>query len=443
MKLNQIAANSISLIDDLYFSKPQRAVQVDNCMKTAVVSNTLSGPGWGSGHVSLVLDDFTPAGNISCNSLSQSGTGFDFINANSGTFWKGNTMDDHQRGMALRNFGVIGAQGTPTSASDNRWITPANWTGARSSLYCDASSDAANSKLFIKQTSDFVPQNITSANFPFSYTVFGNISPATGTYVCNYSEVSGGWDSYPKNFGVPYSEDYDSEGGVFAAQMTLYKYLRENLDVLDSVAELAAFYNEGMPGTNVETLADAQELLLSGDIINGCDLIENMIADHNVDQTCKSFYELYCTFANKEWTINDSTDLRSLAELCYSEDGPCVQQAKALYAALYDGLYVVSVCDASEARKKAPTNEEPKHFKSQSPISLQPNPSTGEFIISGLISERIIVHISDLSGRQIREYVIVPHEGNGAIRVDTESGMYVVTIIDDESILIEKVVIQK
>jgi hypothetical protein len=150
-----VSANSLYIEDDMTFSQPAKGYGIfvtNNVDNFSARNNTLEANPWHSGAVnpsiSLVYCENNfggPSPVIECNKVRGSQMGFEFVGSNSGTVWEGNEMCEHWAGMALRNNGVIGQQGSPTAGMGNFWSSggtcpPWGQAQAQYQTYCENSN---------------------------------------------------------------------------------------------------------------------------------------------------------------------------------------------------------------------------------------------------------------------------------------------------------------
>jgi hypothetical protein len=128
-----VQGNSIYIEDDYTFGNPAFGYGIAALRNTgnlAIQSNTLEAQNSIlNTSVSLVYCNRTSgtgSPRVFCNFTRNSYYGFQFDDSNPGTDWQGNAMCTHYAGMALTNNGVIGTQGSPTSAIENWWMPSPN-----------------------------------------------------------------------------------------------------------------------------------------------------------------------------------------------------------------------------------------------------------------------------------------------------------------------------
>lgn len=453
-----VAGNEIVLKEQAAMPADQRGIALSNCTVTTVRNNTVSAETMTHTTVNLLRSAYNSAPSIRCNQARTGYRGFVFENANPGTFWRGNTMNDLQGGMVLTSSALIGTQGATLNPSDNQWLG-SNWNSTSYGLLTESGSNAGSSILYVKSSGAYDPNNANLANvpYPFSYAFPGNVVPTTGTYVCaNTSGVGGGWDSYPRNIAVPIEDGEYTPGQFFTARSGLFRYLQSNSWVRDSVPELADFY-DSMSGSEEEALFEVEGLLYEGNFTAARGIMGDIEPDpaNNVALNCKEFYRLYADYLESVYdgavySGSDSTDLYDLAHLCPGKEGACIYQARALYELLYPGrVNYLDGCDEEGSRPASGSNDENQRngllLSQINEMILYPNPAKEElFILNPNEEEALSVTIKDMCNRIIFTGIVLIHEHLGKTDLDLVNGIYLVTIVNEKNISVtRKLVVAK
>lgn len=176
-----VNGNLISLVDDVMLTAQQFGIE---CQQKPtglfVMSNTLTATGTNNTLIDLVYCRANSGAIINCNQLSNSYNAFRFESPNPMTTWKGNTMQNHARGLHLFMNGTIGTQGSPGNPSGNQWLgawmAPTNYQ-----TYATASTPGA-SILYVSPGPITNPVVHGSAGGP-PYNA-GNIPVTAGAFNC-------------------------------------------------------------------------------------------------------------------------------------------------------------------------------------------------------------------------------------------------------------------
>jgi hypothetical protein len=240
-----VVGNSIYVIDNFVHGNPDPGVGIwlkNSTDQKTIASNTLHGQSsvwpnktslvWCENNQGNTLQSYP---RVFCNYTYESNYGFEFDGDNSTALWEGNKMCKHYAGLALVNNGVIGMQGSSTSASDNYWeyappCDPWATPAAFWETFCD-NSDPMLSPLWVwaptvppvpagywPTSNGFVgPPPASAYNFPASiFTVnahnMSNIDcylsqypPVPGWRNSNITDVGFGQEQIDENIGITIS----------------------------------------------------------------------------------------------------------------------------------------------------------------------------------------------------------------------------------------------
>lgn len=431
---NRIEDNTIILQEDNMSTNSQAGVYVvNNSGSNVISSNTLSGIYTGATATSNSLVTLVHSGNntqyyiakspsVSCNDLSNAYRGFNFNSANHGAAWMGNTMDNLARGMVLSGGGVIGPQGAPNNPSDNQW-TGGAFTGTLNGTYVDGSSDAGFSKLWVKNTGNYVPQNAGFVSMNLSYAIATNTPNTSGAYSC------GG--AAPVLFAIPSFTDYETEDMAYIARYAFYTYLNANDSVKQSDGNFVTFY-EDHDGSSFHVFTQVEENLYLGNLTSAASLISSFTSTNTVEDNYKSYYEMYIEFAENNFLPTngtDSTALYEIAALCPAENGACVYQARALYERVFGvlGSYTDDCLD--EGARMMQSNLSNAVIGN---FDIFPNPAINEIKVYYPIKDgETLLEISDLSGRVIYNKKVVFEKGYTDLEFNLKNGVYFIAIKEE------------
>jgi hypothetical protein len=442
---NRIEDNNIILQEDNMSTNSQAGVYVvNNSGSNVISSNTLSGIYTGATATSNSLVTLIHSGNntqyyiakspsVSCNNLRNAYRGFNFNSANHGAAWMGNSMDNLARGMVLSGGGVIGVQGSTNNPSDNQW-TGGTFNGTLYGTYVDGSSDAGFSKLWVKNTGNFVPQNAGFVSSQLSYGISTNTPNTTGAYSC------GG--AAPVLFAIPSFTDYETEDMAYIARYAFYTYLNANDSVKESDGNFVTFF-EDHDGSSFDIFTQAEEDLYLGNLTSATSLISGFTSTNTVEGNYKSYYELYISFAENNFLPTngtDSTALYEIAALCPAENGACVYQARALYERVFGGLGSYTDDCLDEGARMMQSNLSNAVIGN---FDIFPNPAINEIIVYYPIKDgETTLEISDLSGRVIYNKKVVFEKGYTDVELNLKNGVYFIAIKEERNgKLVKKLVV--
>ncbi|MCU0360938.1 MAG: S8 family peptidase [Bacteroidia bacterium] len=442
---NRIEDNNIILQEDNMSTNSQAGVYVvNNSGSNVISSNTLSGIYTGATATSNSLVTLVHSGNntqyyiakspsVSCNDLSNAYRGFNFNSANHGAAWMGNTMDNLARGMVLSGGGIIGVQGSTNNPSDNQW-TGGAFTGTLNGTYVDGSSNAVNSKLWVKNTGNYVPQNAGFVSMNLSYAIATNTPNTSGAYSC------GGAASVL--FAIPSFTDYETEDMAYIARYAFYTYLNANDSVKESDGNFVTFF-EDHDGTSFDIFTQVEENLYLGNLTSATSLLSGFTSTNTVEGNYKSYYELYIAFAENNFLPTngtDSTALFEIAALCPAEYGACVYQARALYERVFGGLGGYSDDCLDEGARMIQSNLS-NGVKGN--FDVFPNPAINEILVYYPTKDsETTLEISDLSGRVIYSKKVVFDKGYTDVEFNLKNGIYFIAIKEERNgKLVKKLVV--
>jgi hypothetical protein len=186
--LTEIDGNKVKLANDVDPTLFQYGIQLKNTVNNISVKfNDLEGTVPFNPRMTLVYCDNNSASSgsspvVLCNILSNCNFGFDFNGSNASTMWRGNDMNNHNAGLVLSNFGIIGPQFSMLQRSSNRWL----WTSPGLHTLVRGNSNAALSILYVQSGFPWQP-TLNGGTPPInSYATTGNVMIATDglNYTC-------------------------------------------------------------------------------------------------------------------------------------------------------------------------------------------------------------------------------------------------------------------
>lgn len=350
-------------------------------------------------------------------------------------------MTTLQRGMVLSNNGIIGTQGGSGAPSDNRWN--GSWAGTNGT-YIDFTSDAANSKLWVKNSGVWFPPN---PGFPagmslFSYFVTANTPTTTGTYACSSPPPQGfmAMSSGQSNL-LAANMANASVGEQYIATSSTYRYLNANPSLLVNNIGNQNFFNS-QSGSSVDKFKQTESNLFNGQLAQGLSLNNSVIVVNAVEANHKTYYDLFMKFKNNNFSSIDSSALISIAMLCPGKDGAVVYQARALYNLIYKTLKTYKEnCSSDFMSIGRIVNSSPENetLENRWNVELFPNPTDGNFtLVSKSESEKLDVMITDITGKIIYKNTINTINFIINLELDASKGIYLITITNSKNESVSK-----
>ncbi len=381
-----------------------------------------------------------PAPYVICNDVSNANKGFSFEGPNTLLYWRGNNMTNLSTGLALTNSAVIGPQGTTTAASDNFWLS---WT-TNNHTYTDGSSNAASSKLYVRNTSSTLPTNNAFFTFNYSYGQTGNLPIVTNPYVCG-----GGYNQLTAplpNAGDP------SDNLSYISRMQAYRYLYYSPALIDAGSLTEAFRDDHL-GTSIDVFTQVEDTLSRGNFAVAADLIGGLDPDafNDVETNYYTFYNMYIKYMGPEHSDFSEADLATVTELaglCPGTNGLAVYQARALYIEI-TGRVFNAPADCG-TRLGARMANQPEIInkaigKSSWFINVHPNPASDQLTLeSSSENDLLNVVIRDLSGRLLISQSIKMNGFIANLDLSLINGAYLMTISNQNNeTVIKKLLIAK
>ncbi|MBL7895557.1 MAG: T9SS type A sorting domain-containing protein [Bacteroidia bacterium] len=445
-----VSNNTISMVDDGLFNSTQRGIELVNTQNSVVITtNTLSAANTTNTLATLVYlgnNIGTTSPSVTCNNLSSSYQGFEFNNDNRNTFWRGNLMQTHARGMVISNSGTIGVQGSSGAPIDNQWN--GTWTGTNYGTFMD-NSDASYSKLYTRAGSPYqAPANFGNNANTFWYSWGTNTISTTGAFSCGGGGGGGGSGRYssgaPRVYEVTNNYDqssYKSGGGTdsidtdeeYMAVNNSYRILEANPDLISNSPSNAAFYNN-YANTSIGKFAQAEKQAYNGANTQANATSSSVSSKVSVEDNYKTYFALYDKYKSGNLDETDLASLNSLANLCPGIDGPVIYQARALYQVVTKDVIVFKEnCEQiSNARQSKKSSTTPSVANWD--VHLYPNPTSGELnIVSKNNSEQLMVIIKDATGKIVNQNNLQVSDFISNLTLNLENGLYLITITNNKN----------
>ena len=465
-------SNYVSTTQHPNSSNPtQYGINANNCYLHSISNNNIYGFGITNMNARGIFSVDNMASKVYCNNTVNVSKGFEFEGMSSGfagqdiTTWRNNTMNTNAQGFALTNACILGQQGNPTVASDNQWT--GTWTGNQFGTYVDASSNAANSPLYVQTTntaSPYYPQNCGfAANVLQSYcasgyilqgTPSGNVCATLPQPPCLKCPVNGlllaqrvVQDSIPYIILPAQS--------TFRGQLKYYRMLAANDSLADTSLVLQNFAIANQ-STNLGAITNIESNIAQGNLSTAQALNNAFVPTSVIETNYKNFYTAAINYALRTDSAlaSYSSVIYNLANSCPAINGDVVYSARALYNAVnqtniyfesncpYDSLAKTPAASARRANQTAGIAT----VSTAKTILVYPNPSSGDIFISGsdLTEKQWNVEITDVTGRVVLQNTYQVNQGLIKLNTQLTNGIYLVKVITaNGQVQQQKVIISK
>lgn len=425
----------------------QQCIAITTCSNASVQVNSIVGPVSSNTITTGIYASMNNTPKVTCNTVSTTYQGFEFAGSQPGTKWKGNSMTTHTLGFALTYTGVIGAQGSATAAIDNAWN--GTWTGSNYNTWTDATSSYLGSTLYMQNTAPYNPTN-SNGFIPANSYLFGGTVTATGAYSC----VGGGarMMTNDQDYEQAYLKTLEdianyqvTKGNVldpsnYIAQYQLYRTLENDFSYYSSSKTLSDFYFNNS-SSNYNKLLKSQNDLMNGNYSSATSALNGIGSKNNVENNYSDFATLYGKYYTKNFTDNDNSALKTLANKCPFIEGEVIYQARTFYNVINSTVEVFKDnCPDNSSSRLSQNN-----LLNNWDVSIYPNPATSElFIRTKNESEALRVQIIDVNGRIVAEYEAKTSSTISNIKLNLTSGVYFVSLINQYSDkVVKKLVINK
>jgi hypothetical protein len=441
------AGNTVTLAVDPT-ANPQWGINFSSCSNGTITTNNVLGPNTTNTTIDGIYAALNNTLTVTCNTVGTTYQGFQFSNSNPGTIWKGNSMQNHIRGMILNYTATIGQQGSAGNPMDNAWN--GTWTsGTNYQTWTDNGTFATGSPLYTRSvTPYFMPPLLNNGNpTSNSYNVCCT-NTTTGSYSCGGGggNLMGGGEEEEQMASMKLLEDiagYETEtkdgfsACNFIAQYQLYRTLENNPVLQTSSKTLGDFYTDNKT-KSYGKLSDAEIDLANGNYSAASSALSSISAKNNIETNYESFYNLYAKYYTKVYTDNENTALLSLANKCPFLEGEVIYQARALYNVINSTVgSFKDNCPGDEQSSSRLANNNLSSVDIWN-ASIYPNPASNELFISSTKEiEQIKVIITDVNGRTIADYFVKTNGFAANMKLSIDSGIYFVTLSNSNG---EKVV---
>lgn len=348
---------------------------------------------------------------VTCNVINKIGYGIQFAGSGStGATVFNNQLGNINRGIWLSNGAVIGAQGSPTVASDNSWTG----TTITSRLYTSGTiaigTDGNLSRFYYRPVGAiYNPNPTTSSGFPSSSIFVTPITNNPSVVLCAYvqppsggggqnGQIAQGQIAFPGN---QISGRWMSREGLYR-QLLLDSTIAIGDTILTNFRDSADFSNVGK-FTDAMRINSRRTLNTNAVISNAYTIIFGIIPNDSVESNYKTVESIMLghQLNGGTFTIQELNDLRIIAQLCPFSDGNAVYVARGLLAPI-DSTEYENSCEGEEEnsnRYASPDVEQDSSFT----FKLFPNPSNGEVSIEYQIegAENGVLEIYTIAGRLI------------------------------------------
>ena len=244
-------------------------------------------------------------------------------------------------------------------------------------------------------------------------------------------------------------------------QFLVYMSLKADSLLLASNDTLQGFVDT-YEQENLGILSEIERLSAEGDYTNAGQLLSNFVPETNIQNTYKSFYDLYISVKQSDDSITEYqlSQLQTLALQCPFADGEAVYKARAFYALLSNenltynddncitfGFSRSSIPDTSSALLSQLVLEESKKIERavNRNFRIYPNPSSDfVFVSSSTGFNQATFTLRDVSGRVLSTMAIQDGLNRFKIPLTLENGIYFGTVSDKTGNAITKrFVVQK
>ncbi|MBU0487667.1 MAG: T9SS type A sorting domain-containing protein [Bacteroidetes bacterium] len=367
---------------------------------------------------------------VSCNNVSNTGTGIKFTGFQAHTTFENNTMDNSGWGFVIDDAS-IGTQGNDNYACGNKWT---NYNAGQFKTYTmnvsPGSTDPASSILYIDTYDlDQFPQgayngsafgptycysfgsslldvtsnsNIPNCEVPSSKSLISRNEDSSRTI--SSSEIS--WMELQVSDSVNYAI-FEQEQRV-SSKHQVYRYLTIQTELLDSSAILLDFFLSAKNG-NIGALARAEYALAESRFADASAFLNDVVPANAIESNWKDFYTVYLHLKQGTYSLIDSIRLVNLVTGCLPRDGQAVQQARVLYSLIYSDFTArFDDCAGLPDKKSVASVQTPSGNPVRRNFNLYPNPNNGNMTLDYTLekTENAKMDIYDISGKKITAYVL-------------------------------------
>lgn len=414
---------------------------------------------------------------IFCNTITHMGEGLTFEGTCTSTYTGSgspgvlsNTLNSCNRGLVLRNTGVIGSQGNAT-ASANFVFSPNTAVGFPGGFTYNFNSATANTASKLWNTTGLVLGSNHQTNNPgdeYTYlTPFGLnnssaiLAASCPTTLLSIAPSSGGgeFESLSSEAAVEEEEVYYPLTSEFTSELwALVK--EEELDLSYPFKTEAQWFNSAyaintlidFPGLldldeNLNTwsqldinqnhyiLNKVNTLVNQENYTDAFDLINSFSANNTPELNHQIFWQIqlkHLLNGTNEYDFTDLENLWIIAKQCPLTGGLAVYQSRNLLTAIYNT--VLEFEDHCEEKEKISWTIDETEQK----FSLYPNPSNGLFMLNYDIAHQVKAIVYDVNGKQVATYTLNPLYKQKQIDLSgLVTGIYKLNVVNDGSITFE------
>ncbi|HWY11733.1 MAG TPA: T9SS type A sorting domain-containing protein, partial [Bacteroidia bacterium] len=436
-----VVTNTITLVDDLITgSARQYGINGTGCSTLSIFANQVKGTNTTNTIVTGIYTSVNNFLSVTCNTVRVLYQGFEFAGAQSvNTSWFGNVMKTNARGFVISSNGIIGQQGNLSTPIDNQWI--AGWPPGTFYTWTQ-NSFASNSPIYVRSAATYTPLSNSAFPVPNRYITNINLFASSGSfYACtpppSIPSPGGGstldmiaQDSIPFINVIPESQ--------FIHKNHLFRALKHDPSLMSTDVVLQNFYNTSLTGCR-ETLCNIETNLSNGNKAMAASQLSAFTPTNNIETNYKQFFQIYKAYYDSTYTANDSLNLAALANKCPFIDGSVVYQARAMYNMIYSEVELFNDnCPVEENIVSRFGNNtessQQKNTLNKWNVEIHPNPASEDlFIVSSNEIETIQVFITDVSGKIMANYLIKTQAFAGKIKLNLNSGIYFVTLVNQNN----------
>lgn len=444
----------------------QTGISIIACSNSSVQLNSILGPGTSNTITTGIYASMNTAPKVTCNTVSATYQGFEFSGNNAGAKWKGNSMTNHIRGMNLNNSGVIGTQGSTVSPMDNSWN--GTWViNTNFQTWTDNGTFATGSPLYTQSVTPFIMPSLLNSGNPQVQSYFSCCTnTAIGAYSCAgggarfgniksdsvkvYTPTKGTYNSVGLGRVASDDKDYEDayfktlediagykvnknnvfEPGDFIAQYQLFKVIDNDFSYYQGNKTLNDFYAKNR-NSNYGKLVDGENDLKNGNYNSATSALSSISSKNNIESNYNDFYNLYSKYYANTFVDLDNKTLLTLANKCPFTEGEVVYQARALYNIINSTIELFNNnCPSTSSSRLKSTFTLTNNWI----VNLYPNPASNElFINTNNEKEDLKITITDVNGRLIADYNSKINGFNGNIKLNMNSGIYFVTLVNQNN----------
>ncbi len=437
-------------------SQPNRGISLENCHKDMVIRNDIykENPSvattnlWIGGVFLTNSDSCT----INCNNVFRIGYGIrgDGAGTVNGTFFN-NYMNQENRGIWLSNGPVIGQQGSPTVASDNRWTGPIPFTR----LYSSGTTFGNFSNFYYRPS----PPNSLAYTPSGNYDGTGAVISFTATSTpippftnCNYIQQSGGSGTSQMIAQGQITYTGNQNSGTWLSRQGLYSILLDD-SVLTASSPILTNFRDSADQHNIGTFHRAMKVYSNGSMSapgamqNAYQAINNLTPSNVIEENLQVVEHILLRHEvhGGRLTVSELDTLRAIAQLCPYTDGNAVYMARGIIYP-YDMTEYENSCEMDEGNGNRIANPSVEPADTVS-FLLYPNPNNGEINIEYSLNEGETgtMNIYATTGQLVKTIYLIPGQNQvKIILAEMDAGLYLYDVrINGELRKTDRIVIMK